>query len=41
MCEKNGDINFDYSFLLASNLIICYKNFGNNEIKNIEEFEKK
>ena len=41
MCEKNGDINSDYSCLLV-NLITCYRNLGkNDEMKNIEESLKK
>jgi tetratricopeptide (TPR) repeat protein len=41
MCEKNGDINSDYSCLLV-NLITCYRNLGkSDEMKNIEESLKK
>ena len=41
MCEKNGDINSDYSCLLV-NLITCYRNLGKgDEMKNIEESLKK
>ena len=41
MCEKNGDINSEYSCLLV-NLITCYRNLGKSEeLKNIEESLKK
>jgi tetratricopeptide (TPR) repeat protein len=41
LCEKNGDINSDYSCLLV-NLITCYRNLGmSDEMKNIEESLKK
>ena len=41
LCEKNGDINSDYSCLLV-NLITCYRNLGKgDEMKNIEESLKK
>jgi hypothetical protein len=41
LCEKNGDINSDYSCILV-NLITCYRNLGmNDEMKNIEESLKK
>ena len=41
MCEKNGDINSDYSCLLV-NLITSYRNLGKvDEMKNIEESLKK
>ena len=41
MCEKNGDINTDYSCLLV-NLITSYRNLGKyEEMKNIEESLKK
>ena len=41
MCEKNGDVNSDYSCLLV-NLITCYRNLGkSDEMKNIEESLKK
>ena len=41
MCEKNGEINSDYSCLLV-NLITCYRNLGKeDELKNIEESLKK
>jgi tetratricopeptide (TPR) repeat protein len=41
MCEKNGDINSDYSCLLV-NLITSYRNLGkSDEMKNIEESLKK
>ena len=41
MCEKNGDINSDYSCLLV-NLITCYRNLGkSDEMKNIEESLRK
>ena len=40
-CEKNGEINSDYSCLLV-NLITCYRNLGkDDELKNIEEALKK
>ena len=41
LCEKNGDINSDYSCILV-NLITCYRNLGmNDEMKNFEESLKK
>jgi tetratricopeptide (TPR) repeat protein len=41
LCEKNGDINSDYSCILV-NLITCYRNLGmGDEMKNIEESLKK
>ena len=41
MCEKNGDINSEYSCILV-NLITCYRNLGKSEeLKNIEESLKK
>ena len=41
LCEKNGEINSDYSCLLV-NLITCYRNLGkSDEMKNIEESLKK
>ena len=41
LCEKNGDINSDYSCILV-NLITCYRNLGmNDEMKNFEEPLKK
>ena len=41
LCEKNGDINSDYSCLLV-NLITCDRNLGkSDEMKNIEESLKK
>ena len=41
MCEKNGDINSDYSCLLV-NLITSYRNLGKgDEMKNIDESLKK
>ena len=41
LCEKNGDINSDYSCILV-NLITCYRNLGmSDEMKNIEESLKK
>ena len=41
LCEKNGDINSDYSCILV-NLITCYRNLGmKNKKKNIEESLKK
>ena len=41
LCEKNGEINSDYSCILV-NLITCYRNLGmNDEMKNIEESLKK
>ena len=41
LCEKNGDINSDYSCILV-NLITCYRNLGlGYEMKNIEESLKK
>ena len=41
MCEKNGDINSDYSCILV-NLITSYINLGKiDEMKNIEESLKK
>ena len=41
MCEKNGDINSEYSCILV-NMITCYRNLGKSEeLKNIEESLKK
>ena len=41
LCEKNGEINSDYSCILV-NLITCYRNLGkSDEMKNIEESLKK
>ena len=41
LCEKNGEINSDYTCILV-NLITCYRNLGkSDEMKNIEESLKK